>query len=132
MTKLQQVLAAEAILDCDPAYKKLICFCLESAYWNSRAENPAEYTSKIVNVLAMTPLPPTLFAYPKSSKGSSDREIKNFLIGKQGYTGEKFAHQFLNPAVSDARNDGVQGTIFQLMCKHLKPAQTVIPVMKKQ
>ena len=39
--------------------------------------------------------------------------------------------KFLNPKVSDARNHGVQGMIFQLMCKHLKPTQTVMPNMKK-
>jgi hypothetical protein len=130
MTKLKQVLAAEVILDCEADYKKLIFFCLESVNWTLRAENPAEYTSKLINALSQTPISPTFFAYPKTKKGESDREMKNFLIGAPGYAGEKFKQQYLNPSVSDARNDGMQGTIFQLMCKHLNPVQTVKPMLK--
>ena len=75
MEKIQQSLSAETLLNGDAKYKKLALFCLECAYWNARNEDPDEYTSKLGKALAWTSLPGKLFAYPKNSKGMSDREI---------------------------------------------------------
>jgi len=92
-------------------YQDVVFFCLVSACWQVRDENKNAHTS-LLGIFC---------GWDKASKQAAVEEMKKILMHKPPYDDKANVDKFLDPDVYSARNEGILGMIFQLMCKRMKP-----------